>query len=135
MNNAKGFTLVEVLISAIILFSALALAAEMYSASTFSAKKSAKSARFFQIHPAVISAIKLELRAQSKDRNKTSITGELNIYGISYIWQSERISFLAKPKEADTNIENEPQFGVFQVKVQALKEAKKHEFSFQVATW
>lgn len=135
MNKSKGFTLVEVLISAIILFSVLALAAEIYNSSTFSANKAAKSARFFQIHPAVISAIKLDLRSQARNKKKTHIAGELNVFGMYYTWQSERISFLPKPKEQDSNTESEPQFGMFEVLVQANQGTKIQSFSFQVATW
>lgn len=137
-SKIKGFTLIEVLISAVILFSALAITAELYSASSLSAQKASNKARFYQLSPIAISTVKSQLRQQSENRVASQFSGQLAISGIKYNWEANRISF--KPRAADFDDIEPPrqQFGLFLVNVVAsevMNNNKTTEFQFQVATW
>jgi prepilin-type N-terminal cleavage/methylation domain-containing protein len=134
LSSNKGFTLIEVMISAVILFSALAITAELFKASSFSADKAARSAKFYQIHPAAISAIRLSLKEVAHNNPATNFTDEVMLFGINYHWQAELQSLLSPAAQGDES-PGEPRFALYQVQVLAKKANKEQRFSFQVATW
>ncbi len=135
LKNKRGFTLIEVMIAAVILFAALAISAELFKVSSFSADKAAKSAQFYQIHPAAMSAIKLDLKEQAYKEPKINFSGNVLLFGIRYQWQAKQLS-LASPAlyQGDVSV-GEPRFGLYSVEVSAQKLNKIQNFSFQVATW
>jgi type II secretory pathway pseudopilin PulG len=136
-NKVVGFTLIEVLIAAVILFSALAITAELYSASNLSAEKASEKAHFFQISPIAITAIKTEIRQITENKSLSEFSNQLTISGVYFQWQARRIAFKARAPQFDDIYPPSPRFGVFLVEVVAEdKNAKKiGEFQFKVATW
>ncbi|MCP4990445.1 MAG: prepilin-type N-terminal cleavage/methylation domain-containing protein [Colwellia sp.] len=136
-KKSAGFTLIEVLIAAVILFSALAVTAELYSASSLSAQKASNKAHFYQINPIAITAIKTEIRGLSENRKLAEFSSELNISGIHYQWQAQRVAFEPRAPEFDDNMPPKAQFGLFQVNVRAtnIQADKTETFQFKVATW
>jgi len=135
MKSDKGFTLVEVLIAAVILFSALAISAEIFKSSTFSANKASQVARFYQVSPAAISAIKLQLKESSYNLSEPNLSGLVKIYGIEYSWSASLISNKAPAVyEGDTDV-GPARFKRYTVNVSASLSQKRHDFSFEVSTW
>ena len=133
--NSKGFTLIEVMIAAVILFSALALSAELFKTSSFSADKAANSSRFCQINPAAMSSIKLALKESAfKDKGK-DFNGETLLFGIRYQWKASLINILPPPLYQGDLSQGEARFALYNVDVIALKNSKSQRFSFEVATW
>lgn len=136
-KTSSGFTLIEVLIAAVILFSALAITAELYSASSLSAQKASNKAHFYQINPIAITSIKAGIRQLSENRKLTEFSGELSISGIHYQWQANRIAFKPRAPDYDDFEPPKAQFGIFQVDVVAQNTIteKGDVFQFEVATW
>ena len=136
-KNCSGFTLIEVLIAAVILFSALAITAELYSASSLSAQKASNKAHFYQINPVAITAIKTEVRSLSENRKLTELASEFSISGIHYQWQAQRTAFKPRAPDYDDFSPPKPQFGLFQVSVTGKNTltGKIDQFQFRVATW
>jgi len=133
---SKGFTLIEVLISAVILFSALAITAELYSVSSFSVNKATEKALVAQINPIALSSIKAEIHRLSENKQLTEFSDELNISNINYSWQASRKKFAARAMMPDETIPPEPQFGLFDVIVFAhYQDNRAVEFTFKVSTW
>jgi Tfp pilus assembly protein PilV len=131
----KGFTLIEVMISAIILFAALAVSAELFKVSSFSAEKAAKSARFYQINPAAMAAIRLSLKESAFSDKGKNFSGNTLLFGVEYQWQANLISLLPPPVyQGDLSV-GAPTFGLYNVDVIATQTNKEQQFSFQVATW
>jgi prepilin-type N-terminal cleavage/methylation domain-containing protein len=132
-----GFTLIEVLIAAVILFSALAITAELYSASSLSAQKASNKAHFLQISPVAITVIKTEIRQLTEDKRLAELASEFVVSGINYQWQAQRISFKPRAPEYDDVSPPKPRFGLFQVDVIArdTQTEKTEVFQFRVATW
>jgi prepilin-type N-terminal cleavage/methylation domain-containing protein len=135
MKSNKGFTLIEVLIAAVILFSALALTAELFKASSFSSEKAYRSALFNQVHPAAVSAIKLQLKEKVRNSSIETSRGTVTIFGIVYSWNATILSI--KPPafyQGDIAL-GKPRFGLYNVDVTATWKQKEQTFSFEVATW
>ncbi len=134
-NNQQGFTLIEVLIAAIILFSAIALVAELFSASSLSSKKAAKIAQYNQTIPLANRKIQQEVLTRAKNRNLTSLQGSENLFGINFTWRAERIAFLPPARQAEDEDSRPAKFGLFTVVVDTEQGSRKAEYQFDVATW
>ncbi len=136
MNKSAGFTLVEVLIAAVILFSALAITADIYKASSFTANRVTQKANYYQATPGVISTIKSEIRALSKQQKLAEYSGEFISAGVEYQWQATRTSFKSRVKGVDESFEPPLQFGLYTITVLARQGERTPEtFSFKAATW
>jgi prepilin-type N-terminal cleavage/methylation domain-containing protein len=141
-KNNSGFTLIEVLIASIILFSAISITAELYTSSSLSAEKASSKAKFYQLSPMAVSAIKADIRQLSENRKLTEFSGDFTISGISYNWQAQRTIFKSRAADVSDFEPSPPQFGIFEVNVFAQENTytpsnskNPFAFTFKVATW
>ena len=135
MRSQRGFTLIEVIIAAVILFSAVAVTSELYKVSLLSAEKAGASAQIYQVNPTALSMIQSNIIELHQQSSKTSYQNRFELMGIAYEWQAERKLF--KPR-APFALDNEPaenRFSFYQVQVQAKKDTKEINFQFEVVAW
>lgn len=136
LQRHNGFTLIEVLIASVILFSALAITAELYNASSLSATKASEKAHIYQNSPIAVSSIKAKISSLAENRKITEFSDELIINGVKFTWHAQREKFSARTLYLEDIIPPAPKFGLFKVTVQAIYGAQKTtEFTFKVATW
>ncbi|WP_448213065.1 type IV pilus modification PilV family protein [Colwellia sp. MEBiC06753] len=134
--NSKGFSLVEVLIAAVILFSALAVTADLFKASSFSSEKVTQKAFYFQLTPLALANIKHQIKVLSSQEKQENYAGTFEQAGIRYEWSAVRLSFKSRVQYIDESFEPAPQFGLYDVEVRPYKTAQNIKpFSFKVATW
>lgn len=133
MKTEKGFTLIEVLIAAVILFSSLAITAQLYSASSLSAEKAANAAQYYQSAELVITNIKSQLRERFEHTRQKEYSGTTTVFGYEYTWRATTQRMIAPPQEIDEDIPPEPRFPIFLVEVEAPKVGKS--FQFRVVAW
>jgi prepilin-type N-terminal cleavage/methylation domain-containing protein len=131
----QGFTLIEVLIAAIILFSSIALVAQLFSASSLSSRKATKVAQYNQVVPLVNKMIKIDIQQRAIDRSLANMEGKMHFFNIDFIWRAERISFLPPPMSADDVEPWSDRFGLYNVSVITQQQNKQSQYSFNVATW
>jgi len=134
-KHNQGFTLIEVLIAAIILFSSIALVGQLFSASSLSSQKAAKVAQYNQVVPLVNRMIKIDIQQRAKDRSLANMDGTMNFFDIDFIWRAERISFLPPPMSALDEQPWSDRFGLYDVSVITQQQNKQSQYSFNVATW
>ena len=135
MKCDNGFTLVEVLIAALILFTSLAIIADIFKSSTLLAEKAAETARMYQVHPTAVSAIKTQLRDAVRESKAVSINGSVLIFGITYEWRAERYIFNAPPPDSLTGAQYPNLYGVYEVIVESKYKGKVQDFTFKAASW
>lgn len=133
MKTNQGFTLIEVLIAAVILFSSLAITAQLYSASSLSAEKAAKSAQYYQSAELAITNIKSQLRERYQHTRQKEYTGTIQVFGFAYEWQATVQTMIAPPQAIDEDFAPEPRFPVFVVEVTSPIVGKS--FQFRVVAW
>lgn len=133
MKANKGFTLIEVLIAAIILFSSLAITAQLFSASSLSAEKAANSAQYYQSAELVITNIKSQLRERFEDTKQTEYSGVTTVFGYEYTWQAKIEKKITPPRSVDDDFPPKPRYPVFIVAVESPKMSKS--FQFRVVAW
>ncbi|TMO04183.1 hypothetical protein CWB66_09095 [Pseudoalteromonas sp. S558] len=135
MKSNKGFTLIEVLIAAIILFSALALISDIFKSAMLSSNKTVASAKYNQVTPSAITAIKTNLRTAVKAKNITAVEGNVILFDIDYQWQANRIVFNSQPVGEFDDFAQRNRFSIYKVDVTAKFDNRERQFSFEVATW
>jgi len=135
MTKNKGFTLIEVLIAAIILFSALALISDIFKSAMLSSSKAVINSQYYQITPSAISAIKANLREEVNGKNIQAAEGTVILFDINYHWEANRVSFKAPASSEIDDFTPAPRFSVYDVQVVAKQYDKQRNFSFEVATW
>ncbi|MDO6444336.1 prepilin-type N-terminal cleavage/methylation domain-containing protein [Colwellia sp. 1_MG-2023] len=136
LKQSNGFTLIEVLIASVILFTALALTAELYNSSSLSANKITENARVSQASIVAVQAIKSDLRKLAENRKLSEHVGELTINGIYFQWQATREKFNSRAMELSDAEPPRNQFSLFNVSVNVQsKQSPRQPFSFKVVTW
>jgi len=135
MTKNKGFTLVEVLIAAIILFSALALISDIFKSAMLSSSKAVSNSQYYQTAPSAISAIKANLRENVNGKNIQIVEGTIILFNINYQWEAKRTSFKTPAYSELDDFIPEPRFSIYDVQVIAKQGDKQRKFSFEVATW
>lgn len=135
MTKSRGFTLIEVLIAAIILFSALALISDIFKSAMLSTSKAVSNSQYYQITPSAISAIKANLREKANGKNIQTLEGTVVLLDIHYQWKAERISFKSPASTQLDDFISDPRFSVYKLQVNVEQGNKKRVFSFEAATW
>ncbi|MCQ8879455.1 type II secretion system GspH family protein [Pseudoalteromonas shioyasakiensis] len=133
MKTNQGFTLIEVLIAAVILFSSLAITAQLYSASSLSAEKAANAAKYYQSAELVITNIKSQLRERFEDTKQEEYNGLTTVFGFQYEWHAITQSKITPPASIDDDVPQLPRYPVFLVTVNSSKGDKS--FEFRVVAW
>ncbi|MEL0642501.1 type II secretion system protein [Pseudoalteromonas aliena] len=133
MKANNGFTLIEVLIAAIILFSSLAITAQLFSASSLSADKAAATAQYYQQSELVITTIKSQLRERFKRNKNADLQGEIEAAGQIYSWQALKTASITPPARIDDIDLPEPRFARFLVTVELINKGKS--FQFETVAW
>lgn len=133
MKANNGFTLIEVLIAAIILFSSLAITAQLFSASSLSADKAAATAQYYQQSELVITTIKSQLRERFKRNKNADLQGEIEAAGQIYSWQAVKTASIAPPMDIEDTEPPEPRFARFLVTVELINKGKS--FQFETVAW
>lgn len=130
-----GFTLIEVLIAAIILFSSVALIAQLTGSARLTSDKATQTTAIYQTAPLVIQMIKAQVQAKAKAQAISEFSGTVMMLGVQYQWQATRTSFKAAPKDIDDVNDPKQRFGLYNIEVTAAYNQVEHRFSFEVASW
>jgi len=133
---SKGFTLIEVLIAAVILFSALSITAELYNSSSLAANKVIDNSKLSQASIIAMQSIKADLRKSAERRVVAEHSGNSMVMGIEFQWSANREVFSSRAIELSDIEPPRKQFSLYLVTVQPIsKDRKYNPFSFKVATW
>lgn len=136
-NKSSGFTLVEVLVAAIILFSALAMTSEIYSSSSLFSNKARNTSQFYHESNVAITAIKSDVRYEFKQKAmQPSYEGVVLIGGKNFIWHASLITKVTRYPNLATTETPKPRFGYYKIDVKTTESRIRHkEFTFEAFLW
>lgn len=135
INKSSGFTLIEILIAAVILFSSIAIVAELFSASNLTSDKIVASNRAHQAVYASIPMIKEDLRSKVyKSAKPDNLSGSVNSFSMVIEWQATILERFAPPKDIDDIFEQPKRYALYQVDMNASVQPQKM-FSFTMVVW
>lgn len=133
---SKGFTLIEVLIAATILFTVVATVSQIYQGATQSSIKASRSVELSALVPLLADTISFNLR-QADVTQTISQQGILNDYQFS--WTASVVRKGAPPPrfelESDSFVTLDEKFYLWQVQLTISKESYSQKFEFTSLSW
>lgn len=133
MNREQGFTLVEVLIASVLLFTSLGLVYSAFSQSVINTEKAQKIIKLNGAFPLVVSKIKSELNNEI-DESKRDGTGVIG--DVVYQWSSKPVKESSLLK-LETNDFNSQSNSVQLIEVSVFMKVAdiERQYSFKETVW
>lgn len=135
MSNAKGFTLIEVMVAMLLLLSAIALTNAVYSNSVSATLKAERSLMLSQYLPMILA----ETRRQVRESNGETNSGGGTLRGIEYRWKTELIERGAPPPRFDAEAREfrryEQKFNLWQVSLDIEHQGRTQSVEFKEVSW
>ncbi|WP_462170288.1 PulJ/GspJ family protein [Pseudoalteromonas xiamenensis] len=100
-SRALGFTLLEVLVAAVILFSCVMSITLVYRTSLLSAEKAIGKLQQASIVPSTLELVQLEMRRNNKPEIGQIIKGNGEQFGIPYYFNAQVIKLASPPDKLD----------------------------------
>jgi prepilin-type N-terminal cleavage/methylation domain-containing protein len=133
---SKGFTLIEVLIAATILFTVVATVSQIYQGATQSSIKASRSVELSALIPLLADTISFNLRQADVTQTITQ-QGILDDYQFS--WTASVVRKGAPPPrfelESDSYVTLDEKFYLWQVQLTISKENYSQKFEFTSLSW
>ncbi len=135
VRQRRGFTLVEVLIAATILFATLAVVADSYRANLDASRRAEIITRMLTPLPMVVSNVQNQLRENPIDR----LNGSGSALGVVYRFEAVSTLFEPPPPNLDSDtgqVENyPPRFRLYDVNLTLELEGQSREYIYQELAW
>ncbi|USD29056.1 type II secretion system protein [Pseudoalteromonas sp. SCSIO 43201] len=134
LNKKRGFTLIEVLIAAVILFTAIALTSEIYNSSAKFSSKAVSTTNYSQFASIAISSIKSDLRYEFKKEALAELyIGKLTIGGMEFVWTASKLREVSHYSNLASENTPKAKYGKYTVSVDV--DAANKQFNFEVFLW
>jgi len=135
MKREQGFTLIEVLIAATILFTVLAVASETYRNALLASSKAQTLVEMLTPLPLMTSSIRNQLRANPVER----LQGEAELLGVQYHWEAVTARYGAPaprfdPDEAEF-IEYGQRYRLYDVTLELSLRGQQRTYLYQELAW
>ena len=136
-TNVRGFTLLEVLVATVILFSAIAVVSLVYRGAMLSSHKAKSHMLLDSKVPVILTLIQEKIRNSSSGEEQLS--GTNNVWGVSYQWQATVESYRPPQPvfspESGTFEHFPAKFKLWQVNLEVQYEQLVKEFSYKELSW
>jgi prepilin-type N-terminal cleavage/methylation domain-containing protein len=135
MIKSRGFTLVEVLIAATILFSSLAVISETYRASLMASQRAESTAKLLTPLPLIVGFVRNKLRETTVER----LTGTGVVLGVEFEYEAISERFVSPPPRFDPDLGEflrySPRFRLYGVRLTLRYGAQQRQFSYRELAW
>lgn len=102
LRSYSGFTLIEVLVAAVILFSSIATVSMVYRGAFISSERADKHITLTGALPSVLARIRHDIRSQGNS-NQTQLSDSADAWDVSYQWKASLREYKSAPKRLDPN--------------------------------
>jgi len=135
VKRQQGFTLIEVLIAATILFTVLAVASESYRNSLLATAKAETLVEMLTPLPLITSSIRNQLRTNPMER----LQGGAELLGVQYSWAAETVRYGSPAPRFDPDqidfVTYPPRYRLYDVKLNLALRGMEREFIYQELAW
>lgn len=104
-QNTSGFTLIEVMVASVILFSVIATVSMVYRGAFLSSEKANSHINLASVLPAVLATIQQEVQACSRT-SETEINQNSSAWQVNYQWSAKLLKYKAAPEKLDVDSGN-----------------------------
>lgn len=138
-QTQRGFTLVEVLIAAVIMFTVLATATLSFRAALTASERATRTTELLAPLPWITSTIRDDLRDRVLEMPTPEYSGDGALFGVDYRFRAELVSFAPPPSRFDPDvadfIDYAPRFGLYDVELTLEQEGETSSFIYQELAW
>ena len=135
-RRAEGFTLIEVLVAALILFLFLSLAAQAFSQSAESSRRAERTAKVSAMVPLVVENIKGQIQAAE---GVEFVQGTGGMLDVEYQWQAQLVLRKAPPPRFDPSEMEfktyEERFNLWEVTLKVNLGSYQREWIYEEISW
>ena len=135
MKHERGFTLLEVLIAATILFTAIAVASETYRAALLASRKAETLVAMLTPLPLITSSIRNDLRSDPAEQRE----GAAAMMGVGYTWRATTARYEPPPARFDADrldfVSYPPRFRLYDVELKLWLRGQKRVYIYQEVAW
>ena len=140
LHNHKnsGFTLIEVLVASVILFSSIAVVSVVYRGAFISSQKAEQHVQMSGMVPAILANIRHQIRSKGNS-DHVEINGQSALWGLPYQWQANLLTI--KPpaptfSPEDGVMQNKaPRYKFWQVNLSIGLKPKSKVYTFNEVSW
>lgn len=131
----RGFTLVEVLIAATILFTAMAVISESFRASLAASRRADDTVQLLTPLPLIVETIASELRNQPD----ASVQGEGALLGVDYRFEANTLAFDPPLPRFDPDLGEliiyAPRYRLYEVSLVLVSGSRSRAFRYRELAW
>jgi len=135
MRRQAGFTLLEVLIAATILFTVLAVATETYRNALLASSRAEGLVNLMTPLPLITSSIRNQLRSNPVEK----LDGRAELLGVSYEWEASTARYAPPPRRFDADStefrDYPPRFRLYDVRLKLARAGQERVFLYQELAW
>ena len=135
MRRQSGFTLVEVLIAAVIMFMVLATAALSLRTAAHASERAASTVELLTPLPWIVPVIREDLRNDPAAER----SGEGRLFGVDYRFRANIVRLGAPPPRFDPDVADfvdyRPRFALYDVELELEREGESTSFLYQELAW
>lgn len=135
MNRQRGFTLLEVLIAATILFTVMAVATETYRNSLLASSRAQGLVTMLTPLPLITSAIRNQLRSNPVEK----LDGRSALLGVDYEWEATTVRYGSPPYRFDPDVTDfvsyPKRFRLYDIRLKLRLAKQQREFLYQEIAW
>lgn len=137
-QKQKAFTLIEIMVAAVILFSSIATVSMIYRGAFTSSEKANAHVTISGVIPAVLSQIREQVRAQGNS-TQTELRGEGVSWGINYQWSAQQVALKAAPPffdmESGNTVDAPLKYKLWQVDLVLINQGLNKTYQFKEVSW
>lgn len=134
----SGFTLIEILVATVILFTSIATVSVIYKGAYLSAEKANAHVTISGVIPMVLNNIRQDIRAQGNSE-LTELSGKELAWGVNYNWSAAQIAFKAPPDVYDPdngNMLSSPnKYKLWQVDLIVSYKVARKSYQYNELSW
>jgi len=135
MNRQAGFTLIEVLIAATLMFAVIAVAAETYRGALLASRRAENVVGMLAPLPLIVAAVRSSLRDEPVERKD----GASELMGVSYRYEATTSRFGAPPRQFSPDVgrfvEYAPRFRLYDVRLTLRYQGQERVYVYQELAW
>ena len=135
VQSQRGFTLVEVLIAAVIMFTVLATATMSLRGAMHASERASRTAELLAPMPWITPTIRDSLRANPAPER----SGEGVMFGVGYRFYATTVRFGSPPPRFDPDVTDfvdyPPRFRLYDIELQLERDGETETFKYQELAW
>lgn len=137
-NKSEGFTLIEVLVASVILFSAIATVSMIYRGAYISSQKADAHVNIAGIVPIVLDKIRENIREKG-NAESVVLKGSDIAFGVNYHWLANQTAFKGPPEYFDPDsgkiIQSDNKYKLWKIDVELSYGVASKQYQFKELSW